>query len=214
MSLKPQLENMNQHMQATMSTAYLEVFEQGIKELKDAKVASRALNVGDVIPTFNLPNATGGTISSDQLLDQAKLVISFYRGGWCPYCNLELLTLKQYLDSFERAPATLIAISPDVPDESLSTQEKHQLAFPVLSDPDNQVAKQFGLVFSLHETVTDIYHQLGFKLTKVSGSNRVELPLAATYVVDQSGIIRYAFVEEDYRLRAEPEDVLYAVRTC
>ena len=125
------------------------VMQQATADLGASGILDQTLKVGDTIPDFALPNATGQTVNIRDLLAQGPVVIAFYRGGWCPYCNLELKALQNALASIQETGATLVAISPETPDNSLTTQEKNALTFPVLSDVDNQVARQFGLVFKL-----------------------------------------------------------------
>jgi peroxiredoxin len=132
-----------------------------ILELEASGLTKSALQVGQQIPEFNLPDATGNMVSSATLLAKGPLLISFYRGGWCPYCNVELRALQSHINEFQRAGVTLIAISPQSPDHSLSTQEKAGLQYPVLSDVGNQLARKFGIVYQLDETVRSIYQKLG-----------------------------------------------------
>ncbi len=176
-------------------------------------IEANALKVGDAIPEFTLPNAKGAHIGSQELLAQGPLVISFYRGGWCPYCNLELRALQQLLPDFKQAGAQLVAISPQTPDHSLSTQEKNELTFEVLSDVGHQVARKFGLVFTMPTDLQNLYNDFGLDLPKHNGDRSFELPMPATYVVGKDGVIQYAFVPADYTQRAEPSEVLAAVKS-
>ncbi|MEN8447510.1 MAG: peroxiredoxin-like family protein, partial [Cyanobacteria bacterium J06555_13] len=132
---------------------------------------------------------------------------------WCPYCNLEIRAFQQLLPDFQQANAQVIAVSPELPDNSLSITEKHELAFPVLSDVGNVVAGRYGLVFALSESLRPLYKGFGIDIPKSNGDDTYELPVPATYVIDSSGTIRYAYAEADYTLRAEPADVLAAVKS-
>ena len=159
-----------------------------------------------------MPDASGETISSKHLLERGPLVVSFYRGGWCPYCNLELRALQDLLPKFEENNATLVAISPQTPDNSLSTQEKNALSFPVLSDRNNRVARGMGLVYEVPEGVVNVSRdEFNLIYSDINDTEKNELPIPATYVVDRTGTIVYAFVNLDYSQRAEPSDVLDAV---
>lgn len=193
-----------QDIQDTMATA--------TDALDASGIANQALTVGDVAPDFELPDATGKSIRLSELLKQGAVVINFYRGEWCPYCNLELRAFQNLLPNFKQAGATLVAISPELPDHSLSVTEKHNLEFSVLSDVGNKVSRQYGLVFTLDKTLQPIYKNFGIDIPVSNGDDSYELPLPATYVIDQSGRIRYAFAEADYTQRAEPQDVLSVVR--
>ena len=197
-------KNVPQEIQDTMGAA--------TDALANSGLIDKTLKVGDQAPDFELPNATGKTVRLSQLLAQGPVVINFYRGEWCPYCNLELRAFQNLLPEFKAAGATLVAISPELPDHSLSVTEKHELEFPVLSDVGNKVARQYGLVFTLDESLLPIYQQFGIDVAGHNGDDSYELPVPGTYVIDSSGTVRYAFAEADYTQRAEPAAVLAAVR--
>ena len=189
--------------QATMAAA--------TEALEATGIANQALTVNDKAPDFELPDATGKLVRLSELLKQGPVVINFYRGEWCPYCNLELRAFQNLLPEFKQANATLVAISPELPDHSLSVTEKHSLDFAVLSDVGNTVSRQYGLVFTLDASLQPLYKGFGIDIPTSNGDDSYELPLPATYVIDPSGRIRYAFAEADYTLRAEPQDVLAVV---
>ncbi len=189
------------------------VMGRSLEALRHSGIVGRALAVGDEAPDFTLPNATGEPVHLAELLAAGPVVISFYRGGWCPYCNLELAALQEAVADLEAAGAGLVAISPNLPDESLTTAERHALTFPVLSDVGNVVARRFGLVFEVPDDLEAVYRAMGHDIGKANGADRWEIPLPATYVVDPGGTIRFAFVDADYRLRAEPADVIEILQT-
>ena len=189
------------------------VMQQATVDLEQSGIVNRALTVGDVIPAIELPNATGDRISVQTLLKQGPLVISFYRGGWCPYCNLELRALQQVLPEIQALGAQLVAISPETPDSSLTTQAKNDLSFQVLSDVRNQVAADFGLVFTLPEVLRPIYEGFGIDIPAHNGDSTFVLPLPATYVVQSDGVIAHAFINADYTQRMEPQDLLTVLRS-
>ena len=196
-------QKLSQDVQDTMTAATDVLGASGITD--------QTLTAGDMAPDFELPDATGKQVRLSELLKQGPVVINFYRGEWCPYCNLELRAFQTLLPEFKQAGATLVAISPELPDHSLSVTEKHNLEFPVLSDVGNQVSRQYGLVFTLDESLRPIYKNFGIDVAASNGDDSYELPLPATYVIDQSSRIRYAFAEADYTQRAEPQDVLAVV---
>ena len=134
-------------------------------------------------------------------------MLTWYRGGWCPYCNLTLRALQQALPEIKAQGATLLTLTPEVPDESLSTAEKNELEFEVLSDVHNKVGKLYGVVFKLEENVAQAY-QNGFNLHAYNGDDSDELPMGATYIIGTNGIIKWAFLDADYRNRAEPSDIV------
>ena len=172
-----------------------------------AQDASKALKVGDKAKDFTLKNAQGKPVRLYSLLEKSNVVLTWYRGGWCPYCNLALKQLQDALPEIKAQGALLVALTPELPDSSLSTKEKHQLQFEVLSDLNNEVARTYGLVFKLDETTATRYEQ-GFQLSAYNGNHSAELPMPATYIIDQKGIIRYAFVEADYKQRANPKVIV------
>lgn len=169
-----------------------------------------ALNVGDRAPDFTLKNATGANVALSELLDKGPVILTWYRGGWCPYCNIALKDLQAALPSFTAAGATLVAISPELPDHSLSTQEKHALSFPVLSDVGLTVADAYGISYTLDEPTSKRYNA-GFGLNTWNGDTSNRLPLPVTYVVNREGVIVYRFVETDIRKRAPHADILNAL---
>ena len=188
------------------------LMKNAIDELKQTTIIERAYKTGDSIPQIELPNAMGTFVNvQDILARKKKVVIAFYRGGWCPYCNLELRALQQFLPKIKELGAELIAISPETPDNSLSTIEKNELSFQVLSDENNRVAKSLNLVYQIPEYLNELYKTFGIDLASNQENNDRELPTAATYVVDTNGKITYHFLEEDYKLRADPADVLKAL---
>ena len=183
------------------------IYAEGITSVSNSGILEKALNIGDKAPDFTLNNALNETISLYKELEKGPVVLTWYRGGWCPYCNITLHYLQEKLPEFKKAGATLIALTPELPDNSLSTSEKNKLEFTVLSDVGNTVGKDYGVVFKLTDDVASIY-QAGFGLNQKNGDDSNELPLAATYVIDKKGIIQFAFLDADYRERAEVTDIL------
>ncbi len=168
----------------------------------------KALKRGGRMPDFELPDATGKVVRSADLRSKGPLLISFYRGHWCPYCNLELKALQERLADIAATGTTLVAISPQTPDQSLTTQQKHALRFPVLSDGDNKVARQFGLVYTLDESLRPIYQAFGIDLKAHNGDSSFELPVPATYLVAKDGTVLESYLDVDYRKRLAPETAL------
>ena len=212
MSLKTQIDAFEVQKKANVPANILNLMDVTTEKLIAEQLSKHALKVGDKFPAFELPDSKGKQISSTELLAQGPLVLSFYRGGWCPYCNLELRALNNMQQAFADQNAQLVAVSPQLPDESLSTQQQNELAYTVLSDVSNSLAKKCGLVFTLDERLIPVYDQLGLDIPKANGDESYELPLPATYVIDSQGVIKFAFAHEDYTLRAEPLDVLNAVK--
>lgn len=191
--------------------AVLEAGRKGLEELIAARIVDKALNVGAKAPTFALSDARGKTVGSTELLAAGPVVLVFYRGAWCPYCNLYLHEMQQHADEIRAHGASLVAISGESPDNTLSVEEKHALEFTVLSDPQFTVARQFGIVYEMPKVVNDVILDLGFDLAKYYGTDKAELPLSATYVIGRDGKIAYAFLDPDYKHRAEPRAILKAL---
>ena len=187
---------------ATMETA--------TANLKAAGIEANALKVGETVPDVDLTDATGKAVSLSQFWNKGPLVVIFYRGGWCPYCNLELRAWQKHLGDLADLGASLVAISPQTPDNSLTTSQKNELSFAVLSDSKLEAARAFRIAFEMPPELIEIYSKAGNDLSVVNGNGRWVLPLPATYVIDQSGKVIYNHIEADYRERAEPADVLRA----
>lgn len=186
-------------------------FAQGIDDVRRTGLVETAKNVGDTAPTSDLAGPTGEAVRLESLWADGPVVVSFYRGGWCPYCNLQLKALQRSLGELEGAGAKVVAIAPEIAEKAAETASKNQLDFLVLTDQDNRVAKAFGIVFELPEVIKPIYeNRIG--LASYNGNDDSELPLAATYVIDRSGVIRWAFLDADYKKRAEPADIVAAVK--
>ena len=174
--------------------------------------AERALKVGDKAPAFTLKDPNGNDVSSAGLLAQGPLVVSFYRGVWCPYCNLDLQALEEALPEFERRGARLVAISPQTPVNSRKSARQNALSFPILSDADNDVAAAFRLRFELPDYLIELYKNAGkIDLPGFNGDPSWTLPMPARYVIALDRTILYAEVNADYTRRPEPEDMFPAI---
>ncbi|MEI8653345.1 peroxiredoxin-like family protein [Pseudoalteromonas sp. Hal273] len=213
MSLKAQIDAYNVQKDAKLPADVLALMNTTNEELIAQHIKDNALQIGQKVENFSLANHNGENIELADLLKKGPVIISFYRGGWCPYCNLELKALNDYLPQFKTQSAQLVAISPQLPDETLSTAQKNGLEFDVLSDVSNKVAEQFGLLFTLDERIQALYTQFGIDFEHYYGDKSFKLPLPATYVINQEGVITYAFLSEDYTLRAEPIDVMTALES-
>lgn len=188
------------------------VMEKAVSDLRASHIVEHAKKAGDVAPEFSLKGADGKSIALKKLLKKGPVVLVFYRGGWCPYCNLQLRDLQKHLSEIRARGAQLVAVSPQTPDASLSTSEKAGLTFTVLSDVGNKVARTFGIVYPIPDDLKAIYTGFGLDLNKSNGDGPWELPLAATYVIQPDGKISYAFIDADYRKRPDTEDVIAALK--
>jgi peroxiredoxin len=190
----------------------VEVFDRGIQELLDQGVPSGVVAVGDTMESFTLDDATGTPVTLDDLVAAGPAVIVFYRGGWCPYCNLALRTYQRDLvPKLDASKARLVAISPQTPDQSLSTAEKADLSFLVLSDPANRVARGVGIVFQPADEVLAAQRKLGLDLAQVNAEGSTELPRPTVLIVDAHRTVRFVDVRPDYTARTEVADILTAL---
>ena len=186
--------------------------EATTKRLKESGLEEHALQTGQTMPDFELPDATGEIIRSAQLRSQGPLLIMFYRGGWCPFCNLALRAFQERNAEIKTRGVTLLAISPQTPDHSLTLQEKHSLQFSVLSDAGNKVARQFGIVFALDPGLKTVQEQFGVDIPAYNGDRTFELPVPATFLVSTDGKVLKSYVEADYMQRLDPETALAWIR--
>lgn len=179
-----------------------------------AQMPEPGLKVGDRAPDFALPNARGETIKLSNLLKRGPVILVFYRGAWCPYCNLQLRQLKASLPHFQRHGAQLVAVTPQVPDKSLEQVQKDDYPFEILSDLDSTVMRDYKLYFEVSPELSDVYKRnFELDLAAYNGEGRYVLPVPGTYVIDTRGIIRAAFADADYRKRMEPADILRVIET-
>lgn len=212
MSLLEQIQEMQKGFMEQVSEENLKIMQSATEKLIKSGIVEKCLKEGDKMPAFSLPNAKNETVSSDTMLSKGSLVINFYRGGWCPYCNLELRAFQEVLPEIIDLGAQLVAISPNLPDKSLSSIEKYSLTFEVLSDIGNKISRQFGLVFTLDAQLQPLYKQFGIDISVFNGDESYELPIPATYVVNSDGIIKLAFVDADYTKRLDPNEVIETLR--
>jgi peroxiredoxin len=211
-TIREQSEQLKADAAEHLPAEVVEVFDRSIQDLLDQGVPAGAVAVGDTLESFTLDDATGEPVTLDQLVEAGPAVIVFYRGGWCPYCNLALRTYQQDLLP-ELAPidARLVAISPQSPDQSLSTAEKAGLGFTVLSDPASRVARQVGIVFQQADDVLDAQRKLGLDLAQVNAEGSTMLPRPTVLIVDPDRTVRFVDVQPDYTARTEVADILAAL---
>jgi len=212
MSLREDISKLIEQSSKNIPPETLNIMSADTERLKQSGIIDKNLKIGDKIPSFSLPNVKGETITSAELLNRGPLVLSFYRGGWWPYCNLELRALQLVLPEIESFGAQLVAVSPNLPDKSLSAAEKNDLTFEVLSDVRNHVAREFGLLFTLAENLRPIYESFGIDIPAFNGDDSFELPMPATYVIDTNGIITHVFVDPDYTRRLEPTEIVEIIK--
>ncbi|MGE5148077.1 MAG: peroxiredoxin-like family protein [Candidatus Eiseniibacteriota bacterium] len=214
MSLQDQLDAFRKNLEAggppyNAPDWIHEPMHRATDELIASGAARKALKVGDKAPAFTLKDADGHEVSSAALLAQGPLVVTFYRGVWCPYCNMDLQAIQAALPGLEKLGAKLVAISPQTAPNSRRSTRENKLSFPILSDPGNQVAAAFGLRFTLPGYLQDLYKGV-FKndLAVINGDPSWTLPMPARFVIVPDGTIVYAEVNPDYTRRPDPEELL------
>jgi len=186
----------------------LETMHRATAELVENGQAQRARKAGDIAPEFAIKDPDGKPVSSRELLARGPLVISFYRGVWCPYCNLELQALQAALPEFAARGASLVAISPQTAPNSRKSQRENKLGFPILSDVGSEVADSFGIRFALPDYLVELYKSFKNDLPAFNDDPSWVLPMPARYVIGTDGIIAYSEVNPDYTQRPDPTELL------
>ena len=187
--------------------------EQATEELEKSGIIAKAKSKGDKFVDFTLPNINGENVKLSEKLKDGPVILTFYRGGWCPYCNIQLKAYQDLLEEFKAAGGQLIAVSPESSDSGSTTVDKNKIEYEILSDNLNKVARKYGLVFKLSEELKNVYLKFGLDLEKNQGNDSWELPVPATYVIDKNGEIVYSFLNVDYVQRAEPKDIVEALNS-
>jgi len=212
MSLKDEIMKMQGEMMPHIPEEAMKAMTTATEKLVKSGIAERAKKTGDRAPDFSLPNTNGEEVSSDRLLEDGPLVIDFYRGVWCPYCSLELKAFQASYERIRQLGAHLVAISPNRREKSAEAAEKNSFSFDILSDMGNNVARQFGLVFTLAEELRPIYSSFGIDLVDFDGNDSYELLIPATYLIKEDGTIAASFVDADYTKRMDPAEIVEALR--
>ncbi|AUG54440.1 peroxiredoxin-like family protein [Thalassospira marina] len=211
MSLQEKLTALKAHAEGTLLPPdVVEILHRATDELIASGAQDRALKAGDKAPVFTLPDADGNQVSSTELLKQGPLVVTFYRGVWCPYCNLDLEAQEEARAELEARGASLVAISQQNAVNSRKSHRQNNLGFPILVDQGGETGAAFGVRWNLPDYLQAVHKKLGADLTAFNGEDSWTLPMPARYVIDQNGIIAYAEVNADYTKRPEPSD-LFAV---
>ena len=196
-----------------VAPARASLLESGIGALRRSGLLDTALSAGQQAPDFELPDENGALLSLGALLAHNPVVVTFFRGGWCPYCRLQLRAYEAVLPELEALGAGLVAVSPQKPEFSRAGSAQHALRFPVLSDAGSRVARRYGLVYQLSEALQDAHAQGGIVLPDINGDADWQLPVPATFVVETSGRVALSYVDVDYRNRLEPAEILAALRS-
>jgi peroxiredoxin len=213
MSLEEELASFKAEFSRTAPAGRAALYEAKIEELRADFALASAVGVDEAAPDFALPNAAGKSIVLKELLRSGPVILTFYRGGWCPYCNIQLRAYQSVLPQISASGARLVAISPQLPDNSLDTANKNALTFDVLSDVRNEVARSYGLVYSLPEEIRAALRSNNKTLPSINGDQSWELPVPATYVIARDQHVALAYIEVDYRKRLEPGALLTCLKS-
>lgn len=192
---------------------FMKGVDEEIAKAKAFQQGGNALEVGQKAPDFKLPSADGKSVSLTELLEKGPVVVTFYRGSWCPYCNLQLRALQARLGDINALGSELVAVSPQVPDDSLTKDEISEMDFIVLSDQSAKVASEYGVAWEVPEYLLEhMKVDRGLDLEAINNGNANILPIPATYVIGQDGVVTWRFVDVDYRTRSEPQDIIDALK--
>ncbi|MDT5229678.1 MAG: hypothetical protein QOJ56_5809 [Mycobacterium sp.] len=212
LSMREQSEQLQAASAARLPADVVEVFSRNSQQLHARGIPAGVVKVGDALAPFTLYNAVGKPVGLEDLVATGPAVLVFYRGGWCPYCNLALRTYqRELLPQLDAWHATLAAISPQTPDQSLSTAEKAALDFQVLSDPGSRLARRIGIAFEQAEEVLAAQRRLGLDLAHVNEEGSTLLPMPTVLIVDPNRTVRFAEVHPDYTARTEVADIAAAL---
>lgn len=210
-TLSAQLADAAKKSATRLPSEMLQAMQQAVEEVRATGIEKSAKQVGDAAIDDTLKRWNGETVQLSELWNEGPIVLMWYRGGWCPYCNLQLQAMQKSLKAIEGAGAKLVVLTPELPEKAKETAAANDVDFVALHDEGNATARKYGLVFKLAESIVPLYRDR-LKLAEYNGSNAMELPLSATYVIGKGGRITYAFLDADYKKRAEPADVVAAVR--
>lgn len=186
-------------------------YDELVKRLRDADVLENAMKAGDKFPHFALPNGRGQFVHSSDLLARGPLVVTFYRGQWCPFCSATVEAMVAETPAMVATGATVIGITPEIGESSLCAQRRHELNFEMLCDLDNGLALECGVLFRLTDDVIRAYLDRGFDLSEVYGNGSYFLPVPASYVIRRDGTIAHAFMDADFRYRVDPKELVIAL---
>ncbi len=200
-----------QHLATVLPTSVAQTIDAGITQVAAAGTVGHALQAGQLAPHFTLPDAGGQLQTLASLLQNGPVVLTFYRGNWCPYCNVQLRAYQQILPQLAQYGATLVAVSPQTPEHSSLTASDKDLTFAVLSDVGNAVARQYGLAYGVGTEVGSALRSVGIDLAAFNGTPDDELPLTATFLIGTDGLIAWAEVDANFKQRPDPTALLAAL---
>ncbi len=211
LTLKDQLRLMSEEAAKKIPPEKAKAIEGALNKLRESHLTEKALKVGQTMPDFSLKDVHGKAVNLKDLRKKGSVIVTFYRGSWCPYCSAQLSAYQARLSEFKARGASLVAITPEKPDLAVLTEQNKKLEFPILTDTNNKLAAKFGLVWAVEGEMKKVYSEFGLDLEKNQGNPDWKLPVPATYVVGSDGKIKFAFLDVDYTRRADPADILKAL---
>ena len=214
MDFQQKLQSLVQRIEGKMPQEYLQIMHGATQDLINSGIQDRVLKVNETLPAFTLANQAGAQVASAQLLQQGPIVLTFYRGFWCPYCNTDLANLNKYVAQIRELGAELVAISPELPQYSQKVIDTQRLGYDILHDPSNQGAETIGLKWFMVDPLKSLYRdQFSISLNEYHGDEEWSLPMPARVLVDKAGTIRYIESEPDYRKRPDPDALIEVLKT-
>ncbi|WP_020529955.1 peroxiredoxin-like family protein [Flexithrix dorotheae] len=214
MKLQQSLDKLKEKIEGKMPSEYVEIMHQSTRDLEASGIGDQILKEGEPAPEFSLVNQKGEVISSKNLLKEGLLVITFYRGVWCPYCNTDLANLKRYTAQLNKLGATMVSISPQLPKYNQQIVEQQGLNFDLLSDRGNEIASRFGLQWKMVDPLKSLYNEkFTISLPNYNGDDSWTLPVPARFIIGKDGIIKYAEYSVDYTKRPDPEVLIEAIKS-
>lgn len=213
MTLEEQLKQVRDTTLTRMPQSIVQVFKDSIRGIRDDKLKEQALQVGDQIPEISLKSIEGNPVGLIDLFQSEFLILNFYRGGWCPYCNMELREYERLKMDFMELGVSIAAVSAETPELATQTIDKNSISYPILTDDDAKLMKAIGIVFKLDEASKREYVNFGMDFSEIHGNENYELPVPAVYVINRDMEIVFVHFEEDYMTRMEPTEVLNFIKT-
>ncbi len=208
-TLEEQIQIFNADLPNQLPADVLQNFQRSIHELQSQNMLAHALDLGQKLPNFHLSNTNNQSVSLSELLEKNKfLAVCFYRGSWCPYCNMELNALQKILPQLKLLDTNVVAISPQLNQFAVDLKYKNQLDFTLLHDKDNTYAKQIGISFSLQDFIVPTYVQIGIDLKSFNANTDNTLPAPAVFIVNNEGTIIYRFMDINYMNRVNLEGMI------
>ena len=208
MSLQEQLNNFKEQFKQQAPEAAFNAFAKSTSDLIETGQAEQALTVGDHAPDFTLADSEGKSVDLKSLLADGPVILNFYRGVWCPYCNIELQALEAVHDQIKAKGATLLAVSMQGAADSRKSQRDNKLSYPILTDKAGELAAKFGIRWEVQDYVIEFKKMFNVILPNIHGDGEWRLPMPARYVINTDGTIAYAEINPDYTIRPEPTELL------